>query len=196
MKKIVIILLLSAGLSLSSYDLGLKAYGFNLTLVETGEYKKDNLYTFQGIILGPAYYYDIGNFQLYNFLGYQHPNKIVFEDALGEDPNNYIWNKFYWGVKNNLGVAYDLSFKHFKVRPALFFNFDYIYMKGLESKEEFIFSYIGNGLSLDLAYVYNSKVSIGATGGFAYNYLDLSGRDTELIYSYSWYIGGLLELRL
>lgn len=194
MKKLLLFLLL--GSSLYSYDLNLKVGSSSFVIAETGEYGKENLYTFENFLIGPGYYHKIGPIQLFTFLAYQLPTRVTFEDALGEDPNNQLENKFYYGLKSNLGVAYSLDYKYLRVKPALFFNFEHFYIEGLESKEEFIFSYIGNGASLDIGFTPTELLTLGASGGFSYNYIDLSFRDTDLIYSYCWYIAGVLELRL
>lgn len=177
-------------------DISTKIGGSTITYAEVGPYKKDNLYEIKSLLVGPAVYYRYKKVDLYNYFAYQLPNEVLFEDALGEDPTNYIEGKFFYGFNNNLGVIYPIELNIFTISPGVYFNFEYIYMKDQASGEEFIYSIMGNGVSLDLTLSFGKYIAIGASGGFAYNYLPLYDRGNDLLYSYSYFVAGIIELRL
>lgn len=195
-KIILIITLMLIPVFAFTIDISTKIGGSTITYAEKGPYKKDNLYEIKSLLVGPAAYYRFKYVELYNYFAYQLPNEVSFKDALGEDPTNYIEGKFFYGFNNNLGALYPIELSVFTISPGLYFNFEYIYMKDEASGEEFIYSIMGNGVSLDLTLNLGKYFAIGASSGVSYNYLPLYDRGTDLIYSYSYFITGVIELRL
>lgn len=195
MKKIILCLLITIPFSLFSLDLSARVGVSNFTYSEVS-YNKDNIYDINCLIVGPVVHFDIGKFKIFNFLGYQLPYKITFKDALGEDPTNYIEGKFFYGFNNSLGVLYPFEIYRFTISPGTYLNFDYIYLKDQNSNDEFIYSVLGNGLSLDLDFAFSDTFKIGGVAAMAYNYLPLNNTGNEFKYSYNYYFTFVVKLTL
>lgn len=195
MKKIILCLMFVIPLSIFSLDLSVRVGVSNFTYSEVS-YNKDNIYEINCLIAGPAVNFDLGKFKIYNFLGYQLPHKVTFKDALGEDPTNYIMGKFFYGFNNSLGVLYPFEVYRFTISPGTYINFDYIYLKDQQSDDEFIYSVLGNGISLDLDFSLTETFKIGGVGAIAYNYLPLYDTGNEFKYSYNYYFTFVVKLSL
>lgn len=195
MRRVVIVALFFIPACLYSLDIAVIGGISNFTYSEE-KFRKDNIYDISCLIVGPAVYIDMGKYKIFNYLGYQLPNEVTFIDALGEDPTNYIENKFFYGFNNKLGIVYPFEFSKGAVSPGAFINFDYIYLKDQSSNDEFIFSVLGNGVSLDLELYLTKKFSVGGVAAIAYNYLSLNDMGNEFKYSYNYYLNLLLKLRL
>lgn len=179
----------------------ISVYGFSLSIgVEGGvsyfEYaevssnNKDDLFKITAITGGIS----IGDDRLANFLGVQVPLNLYFEDALGADDKNYIYDFVYFGINDKLSYTF-LDMKFYKVKFLISANY-FILRDHIDMEiTEYDFLTIGPGLGLDLNFKLGENLKFYLNGETTLNFPLFFRWDKKFLWSYSGYINtGFLYL--
>lgn len=168
------------GYSLSiSFEGGISYFEY----AEVSTNNKDDLFKLKSVTGGIS----IGSGKVKNFIGVQVPYQLQFEDALGSDDKNYIYDFVYFGFNDKLlysvwdGDHHDLNF---------LISVNYFMLRDHYDIEDtdYDFLTIGPGLGLDLEFNLWDSLKLYIKGETSMNFPLYFRWEKDFLWSYSTYI--------
>lgn len=173
-------------MSVQALDLGFTIGGSHFRYAEEGEDSKDDLFTFNSVVIGLNLNKQFGDFYTQGEVSAQLPYELTFTDALGTDDYDYLDDMFYYGLNTNISLGYwFLDSSDLAISIAFLLNFDYFYLQDMiiDYGTEYFFSVLGAGAELNLSLPLNDFLSLKVSGSYIFNFLPLYDRDADFMWS-------------
>lgn len=185
-KYIVLLLFLALCISISALDLGLELGFSTFRYAEIGENSKEDLYTFDSVILGVYVAKPINNFSLKASVSAELPYEFTFSDALGSDEKDYLDDFFYYGLNTRLSLEY-MALKRdvYSLYLGVLLNYDYFYFEDMVITigNKFIYSILGAGPGVRFNLHLSELASFQVNGSYIFNFFPLYDRGNDFLWS-------------
>lgn len=173
-----------------SVNIGVETGMSYFQYAEVSTNNKDDLFKVTSILAGLT----IGNDKFNNFIGVQVPLSLKFEDALGEDDNNYVSDFVYFGLNNK--SSYNVFESVFGNLDALISLNYFIFRDHFDtSSTEYDFFTIGPGIGYKKIFNHNYLWDFFIGGEATVNFPMFMRTDREFLWSYSLYLNLGLRYR-
>ncbi|OQY38049.1 MAG: hypothetical protein B6229_06875 [Spirochaetaceae bacterium 4572_7] len=176
--------------NLNALDLSLDGLISTYNYAEVNANNNEGLYTITSLGGGLSIKETFTNINLSLSIQAQLPINITYKDAFGLDSANYINDTIYWGTKSVVELGYPLLvLSRAEILGSVDLVHDYFYFSNqLDLENHYIFSTLGIGGGVRLTTSRLNKYGFYIKLGGNYSPIDISSRDGDLMWSYSYYL--------